>query len=199
MRLSDEELMVSCSNGKVKDFSIIMERYQDRIMRYIKGIVKNHDLAQDLTQETFLRAFRSRESYTPKAPFAAWIYRIATNLCYDEFRKKSFSKITSLNKSFTFQLNEKGDEETMELHEMISDKSMPPDEEIEKEEQRNRLRIAIQSLSEKHRTVIMMHIYQGMEYADIARELSCSVGTIKSRMHYAIKTLKQMVLPGSTT
>ncbi len=65
--------------------------------------------------------------------------------------------------------------------------------EIEKEEQRERLRAAIESLSEKHRTVILMHVYNGMEYTEIAKQLGCSVGTIKSRMHYAIKSLRQIL------
>jgi RNA polymerase sigma-70 factor (ECF subfamily) len=194
MKLSDEELMISCSRGKSEAFAMLMRRYQSRLIRYINGFVKNNDLAQDLTQEAFLRAYRSRKTYTPKASFAAWIYRIATNLCYDEFRKKRSSPTMSLNTPFTFQITEKGDEETIELYEMLPDDSVsPPDVEIEKEEQRARLRSAIESLSEKHRTVILMHVYRGMEYAEIAKQLGCSVGTIKSRMHYAVKSLKQML------
>jgi RNA polymerase sigma-70 factor (ECF subfamily) len=100
----------------------------------------------------------------------------------------------SLNTSFTVQTTEKGDEETYELYEFFPDDSIvPPDVEIEREEQRARLRSAIESLSEKHRTVILMHVYKGMEYAEIAKQLGCSVGTVKSRMHYAIKSLKQMM------
>lgn len=193
MKPSDEELMMSCSRGKPEAFAELMHRYQDRLTRYINGFIKNDDLAQDLTQETFLRAYRSRKSYVPKARFVTWIYRIATNLCYDEFRKRRSSPTTSLNTSFTIQTNEKGDEETFELYEQLPDDSiLPPDVEIEKEEQRERLRSAIESLSEKHRAVILMHVYKGMDYAEIAEQLECSVGTIKSRMHYAIKSLKQM-------
>ena len=194
MNLSDEELMTNCSRGMPGAFAILMRRYESRLYRYINRFVKNDDLAQDLTQETFLRAYRSRRNYVPKAKFAAWIYRIATNLCHDEFRKRRVSPTVSLSTSFTFQITEKGDEETCALYEMLPDDSIsPPDVEIEKEEQRRRLRSAIESLSEKHRTVILMHIYKGMEYADIADQLGCSIGTIKSRMHYAIKVLKKMM------
>ena len=194
MKPSDEELMTSCNRGKSEAFATLMRRYQDRLTKYINGFVKNDDLAKDLTQETFLRAYRSRESYEPTARFAAWIYRIATNLCYDEFRKRRSSPIMSLNTTFTVQITEKGDEETFELYEQLPDNSViPPDVEIEKDEQRARLRTAIESLSEKHRTVILMHVYKGMEYAEIAEQLGCSVGTVKSRMHYAIKSLKQML------
>lgn len=194
MNLSDEELMINCSRGMPGAFAILMRRYESRLCKYINGFVKNNDLAQDLTQETFLRAYRSRKNYVPKARFAAWIYRIATNLCHDEFRKRRTSPTVSLNTSFTFQITEKGDEETCALYEMLPDDSItPPDVEIEKEEQRRRLRSAIESLSEKHRTVILMHVYKDMEYAEMAKQLGCSVGTIKSRMHYAIKTLKRML------
>ena len=194
MSLSDEELMISCSQGDPKAFAVLMRRYQARLTRYINRFVKNDDLAQDLTQETFLRAYRSRESYVPRARFAAWIYRIATNLCHDEFRRRRTSPTVSLNTSFTVQINEKGDVENYELYEQLPDNSIPsPDMEIEKEEQRMRLRSAIESLSEKHRTVILMHVYRGMEYAEMAEQLGCSVGTIKSRMHYAIESLKQML------
>jgi RNA polymerase sigma-70 factor (ECF subfamily) len=194
MSLSDDELMISCKQGNSKSFSLLMRRYEKRLIKYINGFVKNNDLAQDLTQEAFLRAYRNRESYTPNSNFAAWIYRIATNLCRDEFRKRRSSPVVSLNKSLTFQINEKGEEETCCLYEMIPDESIsPPNVEIEKEEQRARLRLAIKSLSEKHRAVIQMHIYNGMEYAQIAEQLGCSVGTVKSRMHYAIKSLKQIL------
>ncbi len=194
MHLSDEELMIRCSQGDSKAFAILMRRYQARLTKYINGFVKNNDLAQDLTQETFLRVYRSRETYVPKARFAAWVYRIATNLCYDHFRKRHTSPTVSLNTSFTVQINEKGDEENYELYEQLPDSSIPrPDVEVEKEEQRIRLRAAIKSLSEKHRAVIVMHVYNDMEYAEIAEKLGCSVGTVKSRMHYAIKSLKQMV------
>ncbi|MFC1718067.1 RNA polymerase sigma factor [Candidatus Poribacteria bacterium] len=194
MNLSDEELMISCSQGDSKSFAVLMRRYQARLNRYINRFVKNDDLAQDLTQETFLRAYRSRESYVPKARFAAWIYRIATNLCHDEFRRRRTSPTVSLNTSFTVQINEKGDVENYELYEQLPDDSIPPpDVEVEREEQRMRLRAAIESLSKKHRTVILMHVYNGMEYTEMAKQLGCSVGTIKSRMHYAIKSLKQML------
>ncbi len=192
MSPSDDELMISCRQGDPKAFAVLMRRYRDRLTRYINGFVKNDDLAQDLTQETFLRAYRSRETYVPRASFAAWVYRIATNLCHDEFRKRRTSPTVSLNTCFTVQVNEKGDVEDYELYEMLPDDSIsPPDVEMEKEEQRARLRAAIESLSEKHRTVILMHVYNGMEYAEIAKQLGCSVGTIKSRMHYAIRSLKQ--------
>ena len=172
MNLSDEELMIGCSQGDPEAFPVLMRRYQIRLNRYINRFVKNDDLAQDLTQETFLRAYRSRKTYLPKARFAAWIYRIATNLCHDEFRRRRTSPTVSLNTSFTVQINEKGDEESYELHEQLPDDSIsPPDVEIEKEEQRIRLRAAMERLSEKHRTVIQMHIYNGMEYTNMAREL----------------------------
>ena len=194
MHLSDEELMTNCSQGDTKAFAVLMRRYQARLTRYINKFVKNDDLAQDLTQEAFLRVYRSRETYTPKARFAAWIYRIATNLCHDEFRRRRTSPTVSLNMSFTVQINEKGDEESYELYEQLADNSIsPPDVEIEKEEQRKRLRAAIELLSTKHRTVILMHVYNGMEYTEIAKQLGCSAGTIKSRMHYAIKSLKQLL------
>jgi len=192
--MSDDELMISCRQGTPGAFATLMRRYEARLSKYINGFVKNDDLTQDLTQETFLRAYRSRMTYTPKASFASWIYRIATNLCHDEFRRKRSAHTVSLNTSFTFQINEKGEEETCALYEMIPDDSViPPNVEVEREEQRMRLRAAIESLSEKHRVVIIMHVYKGMEYAQIAEQLGCSVGTIKSRMHYAIKTLRQML------
>ncbi len=194
MSISDDDLMISCREGKPGAFATLMRRYETRLTKYINGFIKNDDLAQDLVQETFLRAYRSRGTYVPKSSFASWIYRIATNLCRDEFRKRHTSPVVSLNTSFTVQITEKGDLETFELYETLPDDSVPPpDVEIEREDQRARLRTAIKSLSEKHRTVILMHIYKGMDYAEIAKQLGCSIGTVKSRMHYAIKSLKQIM------
>jgi RNA polymerase sigma-70 factor (ECF subfamily) len=197
MQLSDEELMVRCARGDSEAFSELYRRYRRKLKRYIGNLLGDEELAKDVLQEVFLRAFKARGSYKPRAKFSAWIYTIATNLCRDELRRRLRYNVTSIYESLSIQNSEEGEEETFELYETIVDGSiLPPDQELERKENEKRFRKALESLSNGHREVLEMRLFEGLKYAEISRRLNIPSGTVKSRIHYAIKALKRALKEG---
>ncbi len=191
MRLSSEELMEQCRQGETDTFNILVKRHQRRLIHYIDRIIIDEERAKELAQETFLKAFMARERYTPTAKFTVWLYRIALNLCRSEFRRLKHRRTVSLYQSYSYSLSDEGEEETYELYETIPDTTIPsPDDVIEKIEREEMLKAAIESLPDKQREVLAMRVYEELEYAEIAGRLGCSVGTVKSRVHYGINALK---------
>lgn len=191
--LSDEELMIRCRQGETDKFNTLVKRRERGLIQYIDKLLHDYERAKELAQETFLRAFSARERYQPKAKFTTWLYRIALNLCRDEYRKMSRSPVVSLYETHSYEFSDEWEKETYELYESIPDTTIPsPEEALEQEEQQALLKAAIDSLAPKHRTVLIMRIYEELEYAEIAKRLGCSIGTVKSRMHYAMEALKSL-------
>jgi len=191
MGLSSEELMQLCRQGETDAFNILVRRHQNRLIDYIDRILIDEERAKELAQETFLRAFMARESYEPSAKFTVWLYRIALNLCRSELRRLKHRRTIPLYQSYSYPLSEDGDRETYELHETIPDSTIPsPDDVIEKMEREEALKAAVELLPDKQREVLVMRVYCQLEYAEIAQRLGCSIGTVKSRIHYGINALK---------
>lgn len=193
MNISDEELMVRCKQGEASTFNILVKRHRNKLIGYIKkNFIDDDERAKDLAQKVFLRAFMAAPKYKPIAKFKTWLYRIALNLYRDEYRRrKSQPSVISLYKSFLYSTSDDGYEETYELYETIPDNSfLLPEDILEKEEYKSRLKSAINSLSQKHRTVIVMHVYERLSYDEIAEKIGCPIGTVKSRIHHAIKKLR---------
>jgi len=191
MPLSDEELMVRCGQGDTDVFNTLVKRHERGVIKYIDKLLDDVERAKELAQETFLRAFMARERYQPKAKFTTWLYRIALNLCRDEYRRVSRSPVVSIYKTFTYEASDEWDEENYEFHEIIIDTSIPsPDVALEQEEREEAMKEAIDSLAPKHRAVLAMRIYEELDYSEIAQRLNCPIGTVKSRIHYALKVLK---------
>ena len=191
MGLSSEELMELCRQGETDAFNILVKRHQGRLIDYIDRIIIDEERAKELAQDTFLRAFMARERYAPTAKFTVWLYRIALNLCRSEFRRQKHRRTISLYKSYNYPFSDDGEEETYKLYETIPDTTIPsPDDVIEKIEREEMLKSAIESLPDKQREVLVMRVYGELEYEEIARRLGCSVGTVKSRIHYGTNALK---------
>ena len=205
-KLSSEELMLKCKHGENRAFDILMKRHEKGLIRFFKerlldnerpsyGEKKRRDRvrAEDLTQETFLRAFNARTRYVPKAKFTTWLYHIALNLYRDEIRRTIRHQTISLSQELTYETSE-GQEETYELHEAIPDASiLSPQEVLEQEEQESLLKAAIDSLTSKHRDILILRYYNELDYEETAQRLGCSIGTVKSRLYYASQALKRKI------
>ena len=113
-------------------------------------MLQDEERAKELAQETFLRAFMARERYQPTAKFTTWLYRIALNLCRDEYRRVSRSPVVSIYKTFTYEASDEWDEETYELHDIIPDTSIPtPDVALEQEEREAKIKAVIKERSSR--------------------------------------------------
>ena len=177
--LSDEELMelVKGDNPKAP-FEELMHRHEKKLINYLNRTLSDFELAENLAQETFLKIYRIRKEYEPTAKFQTFLYKIATNLAIDEFRKRARRK-----------------EELREDFNVHADTGNNPEDCVMSSSKADAVRKSLMKLDEKHRTVIIMKWYEGLKYEEIAKILDISVGTVKSRIFYALKQLEAELKP----
>ncbi|MBV9864903.1 MAG: sigma-70 family RNA polymerase sigma factor [Abitibacteriaceae bacterium] len=161
--------------GDLKAFEEIFQLYHRRIYNAVYGMLGDPDDAQDVTQDVFMRLHDALPTLRADEAFSTYLYRIALNLCRDRARRKKRVRFQSMD---TPRTDESGESEPMEF----PDLAKLPEETITNEELQKRVREAVQTLSEDHKAVIMMHHFQGMEVNDIARILHVPTGTVKSRL-----------------
>jgi len=184
---NDEQLLLERSrSGDVAAFEILIEAYQKKIFNLAYRIVGNYHDAGDLSQEAFIRIFKSIANFKEQSSFSTWIYRITTNVCLDFIRKKKNRKVLSLDEEIHVKDGEM-------KRQAISDDPLP-DEIVEKEELRGIVNSAINSLNEEQRLVISLRDIQGLSYDEIALVLDCPTGTVKSRINRARHALKNILL-----
>lgn len=168
--------------GQVGAFDQLVKKYRERIFSVIYNLTGNREDASDLTQETFIKAFQAIGRFKGKSAFYTWIYRIAINATM------SFLKKRNRRRFFSF---ESIDEELSrgELFEVLASKSRTEKGALIRELQ-EKLNDSLQKLSPKHRTVVILHEIEGLDHAEIAEIMKTSVGTVRSRLHYAKQQLQ---------
>jgi len=185
VKTSDEELMEACKTGDSFAFEMLYQRYQKPIYNFIRHLIKDASLAEDYTQETFLRVYSNRKKYRRQASFVPWIYRIARNLCYNELKRQERYATVSWHQPVS---TESGD--ILEMLDIIPDKTPLVDERLIASEYHQRVEQAIDILPEIHRQILILRYYQDLSYEEIAKVMNCKIGTVKSRLFYAQKMLK---------
>lgn len=180
--LTDEQLVRAYSEGNNDAFDTLLRRHQDRIFNYILRIIKNEDVANDIFQDTFVKAIQTirQGRYTENGKFPAWISRIAHNLIIDYYRQEKSENLQSSDLTDIDILNRKElCEETIEDI-LISDQI------------RNDVKYLIGELPELQREVLMMRYYQGLSFKEIAEITGVSINTALGRMRYAILNLRRI-------
>lgn len=162
-------------------FSALFEQYRERILRYILRLVQDPSEADDLLQETFLRAHQKFSTLEEKASLSSWLYRIATNLCYDRFRHVS-------SRAYALPLEEGG--ESAPTLEIVDDGTPRLDKAFEQEEMSGCVQEYVDDLPDDYRAVILLHDLEGLTNPEIAEMLGCSLATAKIRLHRARKKLR---------
>lgn len=174
LEMIDESIINKAKNGDIQAFEEVFRDTNKGIYNFLLNLSSDRELSADLTQETFIRAFRSIKSLKNKDALISWIHRIALNLYRDEM-KKSKPQIESMDK------------DDME----ITDYSNDPEKITTESELQNIVKDAIQSLPEIHRAVVTMHHIEGMDIENIAKVLKTSNGTIMSRLARARESLRR--------
>lgn len=190
--LSDEELMARAQAGDSEAFGELYGRYREPISRYANRIVRDSEAANDISQETFCRAFSARASFDLQARFSAWLFAIAHNLCVNELRRRQRQPSLSLNTTIRIALSDEASED-MELHETIADRGESVEQRLERKELSGLVRQATGRLSHRQREVVSLRFDRGMKYSEIRQHIGCSLGTIKSRIHHAVKRIREIV------
>ena len=179
----DEQLLVKrARQGDLAAYDELVRRYQERIYATVYHMTSNHEDANDLAQEAFIKAFQALKSFKGGSSFYTWVYRIAVNKTINFLKQRRNKAQISLNDlDFTA-------EHDPELVALISEKT--PRREINLSELQERLNMAMQKLSEPHRLVVTLHDVQGLSHEEIAEIMDCNIGTVRSRLFYARQQLQ---------
>jgi RNA polymerase sigma-70 factor (ECF subfamily) len=168
-----------------ENFPDIFNTHKEAIRRYILSLVRHPAEAEDLTQETFLRAYNNLHTLKDPGKLTGWLYRIATHICYDKFRLKSHrNRPQSLDAPTA---NQEGEGKIAE-----PEAAMPRlDFVIQQKEMSDCVQQYLEDLSDSYRGVILLHDIEGLTNPEIAAMLDCSLDTVKIRLHRARQKLKE--------
>lgn len=178
-----EEVLVRRSRrGDLKAYDDLVRRYQERIYATIYHMTSNHEDANDLAQESFIKAFQALKSFKGGSSFYTWLYRIAVNKTINFLKQRKNRTHISLN---NIDFNAEHDPDLIAL---ISEQT--PRRAAGLTELQEKLNEALMKLSESHRLVVVMHDVQGLSHEEIAEAMDCNVGTVRSRLFYARQQLQ---------
>ncbi len=186
-RQSDEALLARVALGWQDAFEVLLDRYGDAVVTFCYAFVRNRDLADDLGQETFLRVYRNAGRYKPLAKFTTWLYRIATNLCINELKKRKLRRSLSLDEPAG------PDSDGTRIVERIASNDAKPLTKAEMHEAHALVEKAIERLPDDQRSTLVMVEYHNLSYSEVAEILGVTVSAIKMRMKRARETLREML------
>jgi RNA polymerase sigma-70 factor (ECF subfamily) len=181
----DEALVARAQRGETKAFDVLVERYKQRLYATVYHMTSNHEDANDLVQDAFIKAYKSLRSFKGQSSFYTWVYRIAVNRTINFLKRRKDRGHFSLN---DIDASIETDPDYVELMSHVT-----PRREAGLTELQEKLNEAVQKLSEEHRAVVIMHDVQGMTHADIAKVMHCSEGTVRSRLFYARQQLQGLL------
>jgi RNA polymerase sigma factor (sigma-70 family) len=182
VRAEEDALVRKAQNGDLGAYDELVRRYQERVYATIYHMTSNHEDANDLAQEAFIKAFQAIKSFKGGSSFYTWVYRIAVNKTINFLKQRKNRSGMSLN---DLDFNAENDPDLVAL---ISDKT--PRRDAALAELQKKLNEAMQKLSEQHRLVVTLHDVQGLAHEEIAEIMDCNVGTVRSRLFYARQQLQ---------
>ena len=176
----DTQLMLQVRDGCAESFSLLLDRHRTPVVHYMYRMVQDRAVAEELAQEVFLRVYRARTSYEPSAKFTTWLYRIALNMALNALRDGRFKR--------PHQSVDDEPEDGAPLQ--LADERPDREQEMLARARLAAVREAIAGLPAKQRAAVLMHKYDEMDYAQIAKVLGCSVSAVKSLLFRAYETLR---------
>jgi len=176
----DAQLMLRVREGDDTSFALLLERHRGPVVHFLYRMVQNQPVSEELAQEVFLRVYRSRATYEPTAKFTTWLFRIATHVALNSIRDRKKEKG-----------HESLDEEMLDgLERQVADRQQTVEQEMVHEVKLREVRQAIEALPAKQRAAVLMHKYEGLDYAQIAAVLGVSESATKSLLFRAYESLR---------
>jgi len=177
----DTALMLKVSAGDEPSFAALLERNRASVIRHLYRLVRNRAIAEELAQDVFLRVYRSRVTYQPGAKFATWLFRITTNV------------------ALNWRRDTRREREDVRLHDASpnarrldpADHAPRADQRLVDSQRAQEIRAAVESLPPKQLAAVLLHKYEGLDYAAIAQMLDCSIPALKSLLFRAYETLRR--------
>ncbi len=180
--LPDDKLVVAYAEGNNEAFDVLLKRHQTRVFSYIYSVVKNRDIADDLFQETFVKAITTIKQgrYAESGKFSAWISRIAHNLIIDYYRQERSENTVSSDDDMTDVFNRR-ELSDINIEDVMVSNQIQAD-----------VRRIVNTLPENQREVLMMRYYRDMSFKEIAEATNVSINTALGRMRYAIINMRRI-------
>ena len=181
---NEKKLVEKAKSGDIKAFEKLIEDHQKKVFNIALRMIGDYDEASELAQEAFLKAYKSIKSFKGDSLFSTWIYKITTNVCLDEIRRKR-KKLISLDEDI--------EHDGSEFKRQIKDHSPGPESLAENNELKRMVKESINLLPEDYKIVIVLRDIQGFSYEEISRIIKCPIGTVKSRINRARRALKKIL------
>jgi len=182
---AEMDLVRRAQRGDLLAYDELVKLYQERIYATIYHMTSNHEDANDLAQDSFIKAFQALKSFKGGSSFYTWLYRIAVNKTINFLKQRKNRVHMSLN-DLDFNT-----ENNPDLVALISDKT--PRRAAGLKELQEKLNAAMLKLSESHRLVVALHDVQGMSHEEVAQVMGCNIGTVRSRLFYARQQLQSLL------
>jgi RNA polymerase sigma-70 factor (ECF subfamily) len=180
----DKMLVAKAQGGDMQAFEELVARHRDKIYARAYSMMRSEDEALDLSQEAWVKAWQRLAQFQGDSSFATWMTRIVINLCLDQIRRQKRQRAESI---------EVLEEEAGGVERLMPPVLFNPTERLERGELRRRIDSALGKLSHEHRTVLVLHEFEELEYKEIAKVMGCSIGTIMSRLFYARRRLAALL------
>jgi RNA polymerase sigma-70 factor (ECF subfamily) len=181
----EKDLVERARRGDLRAYDELVKRYQERIYATVYHMTSNHEDANDLAQEAFVKAYQALKSFKGGSSFYTWLYRIAVNKTINFLKQRKNRQHMSLN-DLDFNA-----EHNPDLVALISDKT--PRRAAGLSELQEKLNEALLKLSESHRLAVVLHDVQGLSHEEIAKIMHCNIGTVRSRLFYARQQLQALL------
>jgi len=175
----DTALMLRVRDGDVASFDVLLDKHRSSVVHHLFRLVHNRHIAEELAQDVFVRVYRSRARYQPEARFTTWLFRITTNVALN-WRRDSRHEAGNVSLDGTLP-------GALQLR----DGGPGMDEWMVRQHAAREIRAAIQDLPAKQLAAVVLHKYEGMDYASIAEALNCSIPALKSILFRAYETLRR--------
>ncbi|HMV31959.1 MAG TPA: sigma-70 family RNA polymerase sigma factor [Gemmatimonadales bacterium] len=188
MSLSDQEIVALAKEGREAAYRELIRRYERPVFSLILRMVRDRQLAEDLAQETFIKALNAIGSYRPEFKFSSWIFKIANNAAIDQLRRR---EVDTLSIDGAPNATSADDIEATALQ--VGDKGETPLAELEARELGTHIERAIAQLRPEYRSCIMLRHVEGLAYEEIAQLLDLPLGTVKTYIHRARHELRDML------
>jgi RNA polymerase sigma-70 factor (ECF subfamily) len=182
--MDDVALFKAAQKGDMPAFEELVARHRDKIYARAFSMMRNEEDAVDLSQEAWVKAWQRLKQFQGESSFLTWMTRIVINLCLDQLRKQKRQRSESI---------EEMQEESGGVERQMPIVTPNPTEKLERTELRVRIDKALGQLSYEHRTVLILHEFEELEYKEIAKRMQCSIGTVMSRLFYARRKMAALM------
>ena len=183
--VSDEILVRRAQRGNMPAFEELVGRHRDKIYARAFSMMRNEDDAVDLSQEAWVKGWQRLKQFQGESSFVTWMTRIVINLCLDQLRKHKRQRAESI---------EQLEDDLGGVERQMPAVTVNPTEGLERTELRARIDKALGQLSYEHRTVLILHEFEDLEYKEIAKRMQCSIGTVMSRLFYARRKMANLMM-----